>query len=221
MIEALEHLGISIDETSRELLRDDLYRAMLDAEGSSIGQYSFEQMSQGLTDTLRKYHLQVPQNLMLMLKVIIMVLDVGVTLDPKFNFSEKAEPYVRKLARRENFLDQFLYRASHSFLETVDGVLEMPRSINKTLRQLSTGTIKIDIVDSDILRLQQSLDRTSDKILIGLIIAGVVVGSSLVLTVADVHIPPFVFYLAALAYVAAIIIGLYAIYHVIWGGKKK
>jgi len=100
-------------------------------------------------------------------------------------------------------------------------MLEMPRVINKTLRQLSTGTIKIDIVDSDILRLQQSLDRTSDKILIGLIVAGVVVGSSLVITVADVRIPDFVFYLAALAYVVAIIIGLYTIYHVIFGMNKK
>jgi ubiquinone biosynthesis protein len=221
MIKALEHLGISIDETRRDSLRDDLYRAMLDAEGASIGQYSFEQMSQGLTDTLRKYHIQMPQNLMLMLKVIIMVLDVGMTLDPKFNFGEKAEPYVRRLAKRENFIDQFLYRASHTLLETVDAVLDTPRMVNKTLQQLSTGTIKIDIVDSDILRLQQSLDRTSDKILIGLIVAGVVVGSSLVITVADVRIPDFVFYLAALAYVVAIVIGLYTIYHVMFGLKKK
>ncbi|NTV00930.1 MAG: AarF/ABC1/UbiB kinase family protein, partial [Methanoregulaceae archaeon] len=221
MIKALEHFGISIDENQRELLRDDLYRAMLDAEGASIGQYSFQEMSRGLTGTLRKYHIRMPQNLMLMLKVIIMVLDVGITLDPNFNFGEKAEPYVRKLTKRENMIDQFLYRASHSFLETFDGVLEMPRVINKTLRQLSTGTIKIDIVDSDILRLQQSLDRTSDKVLIGLIVAGVVIGSSLVITVADVRIPDFVFYLAALAYVVAIVIGLYAIYHVMFGLKKK
>jgi ubiquinone biosynthesis protein len=221
MIKALEHLGISFDENQREQLRDDLYRAMLDAEGSSIGQYSFVQMSQGLTDTLRKYHIQMPQNLMLMLKVIIMVLDVGLTLDPTFNFGEKAEPYIRKLAKRENFIDQYLYRASHSLLETVDAVLDTPRMVNKTLRQLSTGTIKIDIVDSDILRLQQSLDRTSDKILIGLIVAGVVIGSSLVITVSDVRIPDFVFYLAALAYVVAIVIGLYAIYHVMFGLKKK
>ena len=155
-----------------------------------------------------------------MFKVIVMVLDVGVTLDPSFNFEEKVEPYVRKLSMRENALNHYLYRAGHSFLETVDGVLDLPRNINKTLRQFSTGTIKIDIVDSDILRLQQSLDRTSDKILIGLIIAGVVVGSSLVLTVANVQLPNIVFYLAALAYVAAIIIGLYTLYHVIWGGKK-
>lgn len=220
MIKALEHLGITIAENERDNLREDIYQAMLDSEGASIGQYSFISMSEALTETLRHYQIIMPQNLILMFKVIVMVLDVGVTLDPSFNFEEKVEPYVRKLSMRENALNHYLYRAGHSFLETVDGVLDLPRNINKTLRQFSTGTIKIDIVDSDILRLQQSLDRTSDKILIGLIIAGVVVGSSLVLTVANVQLPNIVFYLAALAYVAAIIIGLYTLYHVIWGGKK-
>ena len=221
MIKAFEHLGVSIDELKRDQLKEDIYRAMLDAEGASIGQYSFEQMTQGLTDTLRKHHIMMPQNLMLMLKVIIMALDIGITLDPKFNFWEKAEPYIGKISKRENFIDQYLYRAGHSFIETVDGLLERPRVLNKTLRQFSTGTIRIDLVDTDILLLQQSLDRTADTLLVGLIIAGVVVGSSLVLSGADVSIPSFVFYLAALAYVVAIIIGLYALYHILFGLKKR
>jgi len=221
MMKAFEHLGVSIDERRRDELKEDLYRAMLDAEGASIGQYSFDQMTQGLTDTLRRHHIMMPQNLMLMLKVIIMALDLGITLDPKFNFWEKAEPYIGKISKRENFIDQYLYRAGHSFIETVDGMLEMPRVLNKTLRQFSTGTVKIDLVDTDILLLQQSLDRTADTLLVGLIIAGVVVGSSLVLSVANVSIPSFVFYLAALAYVVAIIIGLYAVYHILFGLKKR
>jgi ubiquinone biosynthesis protein len=221
MIKALEHLGITIAENERDNFREDIYLAMLDSEGASIGQYSFTTMSERLTETLRHYQIVMPQNLMLMLKVIVMVLDVGVTLDPSFNFGEKVEPYVRKLGRRENVLDQVLYRASHSLLETIDGMFEMPRTVNKTLRSLSTGTIKIDIVDSDILKLQQSLDKTSDKLLIGLIVAGVVVGSSLVLNVSDIKLPPFVFYLAALAYVVAIIIGLYTIWHVMAVARKR
>ena len=221
MIKALEHLGISIPENQRDDFREDIYLAMLDSEGASIGQYSFITMSQGLTETLRHYQIVMPQNLMLMLKVMVMVLDVGVTLEPSFNFAEKAEPYVRKIGRRENVLDQILYRASHSLVETIDGIFEMPRTVNKTLRALSTGTIKIDIVESDILKLQQSLDTTSDKLLIGLIVAGVVVGSSLVLQVSDIKLPPFVFYLAALAYVVAIIIGLYTIYHVMAVARKR
>jgi ubiquinone biosynthesis protein len=97
----------------------------------------------------------------------------------------------------------------------------MPRTVNKTLRALSAGTIKIDIVDSDILKLQQSLDKASDKLLIGLIVAGVVVGSSLVLNIADIQIPDFVFYFAALVYVAAIVIGLYTIWHVLGVARRR
>jgi ubiquinone biosynthesis protein len=221
MLKALERLGITIAESDRDQMREEIYRAMLDAEVEAIGQYSFKNMSESLTEILRNYRIIMPQNMMLMLKVIVMVLDVGVTLDPSFNFREKVEPYVRKLGRRENLLDQVLYRASHSFLETIDGVLEMPRTVNKTLRALSAGTIKIDIVDSDILKLQQSLDKASDKLLIGLIVAGVVVGSSLVLNIADIQIPDFVFYFAALVYVAAIVIGLYTIWHVLGVARRR
>jgi ubiquinone biosynthesis protein len=221
MIDALERLGITIAEKDRDDFREEIYASMLDAEGGTIGQYSFKGMSEGLTDTLRKYRIAMPQNLMLMLKVIIMVLDVGTTLDPNFNFMEKTEPYLNRLSKRDLILNHIFYRAGHSLIEAVDGILETPRNLNKMLRQFSTGTVKIDIVDSDILRLQQSLDRTSDKILIGLIVAGVVVGSSLVLTVADVKIPPFVFYLAALAYVVAIIIGLYTIWHVMRTARRR
>jgi ubiquinone biosynthesis protein len=221
MLKALERLGITIAESDRDQMREEIYRAMLDAEVEAIGQYSFKNMSESLTEILRNYRIIMPQNMMLMLKVIVMVLDVGVTLDPSFNFREKVEPYVRKLGRRENLLDQVLYRASHSFLETIDGVLEMPRTVNKTLRALSAGTIEIDIVDSDILKLQQSLDKASDKLLIGLIVAGVVVGSSLVLNIADIQIPDFVFYFAALVYVAAIVIGLYTIWHVLGVARRR
>jgi ubiquinone biosynthesis protein len=220
MIDALEHLGIIIAEKDRDQFREEIYAAMLDAEGGTISQYSFKGMSDGLTETLRKYQIAMPQNLMLMLKVLIMVLDDGVTLDPGFNFMEKAGSYFSSLSRRDLLFNQIFSRAGRSLFEAVDGLLETPRNLNRMLRQFSSGTIGIDLAGTDLLLLQQSLDQTSDKILIGLIVAGIVVGSSLVLTVANVTIPPFVFYLATLAYVAAIFIGLYAIWHAVRTGSR-
>jgi ubiquinone biosynthesis protein len=220
VIDALERLGITIADKDRDQLREEIYSAMLDAEGGTIGQYSFKGMSDALTDTLRKYQIAMPQNLILMLKVIIMVLDVGVTLDPQFNFMEKAGPYFSKLSRRDLLLNQIFARAGHSLFEAVDGALELPHNLNRLLRQFSSGSVSVDLAGTDLLLLQQSLDQTSDKILIGLIVAGIVVGSSLVLTVANVYIPPFVFYLAIFAYVGAIIIGLYAMWHAVRTGSK-
>jgi len=217
LLKSLEGLGVTIPEKDREALRDDIYSSMLEAEGTVIGQYSFEGMADGLTRILRKYRIQVPMNLMLMLKVIVMVLDVGTELDPDFDFVEKSEIFMERLSRRESLMDHLVRRGFGSVIEAADGFFDMPRNVNRMLKQLSTGTIKIDILENDIKRLQQALDRTSDKILIGLIIAGMVVGSSFILRESSFYFPELVIFVASLTYVAAILIGFYALYHVIFG----
>ena len=193
---------------------------MLEAEGTSIGQFNFTTMTNSFTTILREYRIQVPGNLMLMLKVIIMVLDVGIALDPAFRFRDEIELFMVRFKKRESLIDQIRSRAGGSMLETMDGLLDMPRNINQMLKQLGTGTIKIDIVDTDIRRLQVSLDRTSNKVLIGLIVSGMVVGSSFILREASLPLPELVYYLAILAYITAIGIGFYAIYSVLSTGVE-
>jgi ubiquinone biosynthesis protein len=221
ILKGIEGLGVTIRDLDREELRDEIYEAMLESSESRIGQTSFKGMADGLTDVLRRFRIVVPTNLMLMLKVIIMVLDVGVTLDPGFSFREKAEPYARKLATKEALGDLFSTRARHSLSEAIDGFFDLPRNVNKTLKALSTGTIKIDIIDTDIRKLQLALDRTSDRILLGLVTAGIVVGSSLVLLASDVKLPNVVFWLAVLGYILAILVGFYAIYDAIFQNDSE
>ncbi len=221
VLKAMEGLGVVIPEPAREELRDQIYTAMLDAEGSLIGQYDFTMMANDLTRLLRTYHIQVPINLMLMLKVIIMVLDVGVTLDPKFNFIENSDRFMDKLSAKSSVLEQIFKRGADAVVEAADGLFDTPRNLNRMLKSLSTGTIKIDIVDTDIRKLQQALDRTSDKVLIGLILAGMVVGSSYVLRESIIEIPSIVFTVAVLSYVAATIIGFYSLYHIIFTRSGK
>jgi len=220
LLKSLEGLSVKIPEDSREALRDEIYTAMLEAEGTAIGQFNFTTMTNSFSTILREYRIQVPGNLMLMLKVIIMVLDVGVTLDPKFRFKDEAELFMSRFRKRESLIDQLRSRAGGSMLETMDGLLDMPRNINQMLKQLGTGTIKIDIVDTDIRRLQMSLDRTSNKVLIGLIVSGMVVGSSFILREASLPLPELVYYMAVFAYIVAIGIGFYAIYSVLSTGVE-
>ncbi|MDI9632505.1 MAG: AarF/UbiB family protein [Methanolinea sp.] len=221
MVKALEGLSVKIPEQSREGLRDEIYSAIVEAEGTSIGQFNFSSMTNAFTTILRDYRIVVPQNLMLMLKVIVMVLDVGVTLDPDFRFREEAEKFMSRFSKRESLIAQIAERARGSTLETLDGLLDMPRNVNQMLRQLSTGTVRIDIVDTDIRRLQLSLDRTSNKILIGLIVSGMVIGSSFIIRESGVRLPEAVSYIAILSYVVAIAIGFYAIYRVLLPGGEE
>lgn len=224
MIRSLEGFGIVINESDREALRDDLYIMMHDfgsgmqesAGGGEVSQFNFRIVVTELTESMRRYRLKVPMNLMLLLKVFMMVLDIGVRLDPEFNFGKEVTPYLMKLADKGNISAAFVKRASTSLLEAADALFDMPRNLNLTLRRLSTGTFKLEMVDSDLQKLQMALDKASDKLMIGLVVASLVVGSSLVLLASPATLPKEISWIAILGYTAAVLCGFYAIYHVIF-----
>ena len=92
----------------------------------------------------------------------------------------------------------------------------MPRNLNLMLRRLSTGTFKLEVVDTDIQKLQMALDKASDKLMIGFVVASLVIGSSLVLLASPFTLPKEIFWIAILGYTSAVLVGFYAMYHVIF-----
>jgi ubiquinone biosynthesis protein len=216
MIKALEGLGVKIREEDRESLRDDIYIALIQSQGEEIGEIQFREMATHFTETLRRYHLEVPMNLMLMLKVLVMALDDGVVLDPGFQFSKEARPFAEEHATAGSLFEQFKYRGEHSLMEAIDGLFDLPRNVNRTLERISSGVFKIDILESDIKKFSVALDRTSDRIVVGLVIAAIVVGSSLVLSTPSGTFPSFIIYLAGGGYIIAILIGFFAVYEALF-----
>ena len=217
ILKALEGFGIFVAEENREGLRDDLYIMLHDfGGGDEIAQFNFGLMINELTEVMRRYNLKVPMSLMLLLKTLVMVFDVAVRLDPKFSFGGEITPYLRRLADSNVLSAGYAKRASNSLLEAVDAAFDLPRNVNLMLKRLSTGTVRLEVVDTDLKKLQMALDRASDKIMIGLVVAALVVGSSLVLQASPVSMPKEVIWVAVLGYTAAVLCGFYAIYHVIF-----
>jgi ubiquinone biosynthesis protein len=206
-----------IDEPDREPLRDDLYVLLHDFGSSDeLSQYNFGLLVAELTEAMRRYRLRVPMSLMLLLKVLIMVLDIGVRLDPKFNFGKEVTPYLSKLADARNLSAAYLKRASVSLLDAADALFDMPRNLNLMLRRISSGTFNLKIEETNIQKVQVALDKASDKVMIGLVVASLVVGSSLVLLAHPLLLPDYIYWVAIFGYTFAVLVGFYAIYHVIF-----
>jgi ubiquinone biosynthesis protein len=217
LLRSLEGFGIVIDEADRESLRDDLYLLLHDFGSSDqLSQYNFGLLVSELTEAMRRYRLRVPMSLMLLLKVLIMVLDIGVRLDPKFNFAKEVAPYLSKLADARNLSAAYFKRASVSLLDAADALFDMPRNLNLMLRRISSGTFNLKIEETNIQKVQMALDKASDKVMIGLVVASLVVGSSLVLLGHPLSIPDYIYWVAIFGYTFAVLVGFYAIYHVIF-----
>lgn len=219
VIAALEKLDVHISPADLDSVKDDLYLVLLDYREMRLEQVNFAIAIRGLTDILRRYHIRVPSNLMLMMKVVVMVIDIGIRLDPSFNFDQRIRPYLARIIAQQRFSPDTVADSVRSLAGAAEGLLAIPGNVNETLKTLSEGAVTIELEDSDLAKIVGVIDRTSDKLIVGLVVAAIVVGSSLVLRVADLPIPRYVTTLAVVGYVFAVLVGFYAVYNILRHGR--
>ena len=219
VIAALERLDVHISPADLDSVKDDLYLVLLDYREMRLERMNFAVAIRGLTDTLRRYHIRVPSNLMLMMKVVVMVMDIGTRLDPSFNFDQRIRPYLARIIAQQRFSPETMAKTVWSLADAAEGLLAIPGNVNETLKTLSEGTVTIELEDTDLGKIVGVIDRTSDKLIVGLVVAAIVVGSSLVLRVADLPIPGYVTTLAVVGYVFAVLVGFYAVYNILRHGR--
>ena len=213
MIRSLERLGVRVRPDDMESLRDDLFITLMDYSEFQLREVNISQVIQELTAVMRRYNMKVPMNLMLMLKVIMMVADIGKSLDPEFNFSSYVAPYMEELEEKDFAIRELGRRARQSATMALEGMFELPANLNNILKRFSTGAIRFEVAESDLQRLQHIMDRASDRVLVGLITAALVVGSSLVIFASRISVTGPLLFFAYLGYAVAVIIGFIALYY--------
>jgi len=128
-----------------------------------------------------KHKLKLPKDFILLGRVLSMAEDLGRKLDPSFNGIEFAEPLIRKLFKKKlNPLRMLDYQTQYLFeLEHI--VKDLPQTINQTLLRAKKGKIKMDMEISNLDRFADKMEKIVDRISIALIIAALIIGSSLIL----------------------------------------
>ena len=132
---------------------------------------------------VREHGIVLPADLTLMFKALITLEGSARKYDPDFRLADRLKPFVdRALAAR--YAPSELGRRGGANLGQVLGLLgSMPRELARLLKDARRGRLRIDL---DLRRLDdfgRRLDRTIDRITIGIMTASVVIGSSIVMTV--------------------------------------
>lgn len=222
LVRSLEGLGVVIPKNDRDRLQDDLFLLMQDLDlSSSIARFNFTHFAGGMAEVMRRYRIQVPANLMLVLKVLVMVLDTGVRLDPDFTIERELSPYLAKTAKKNVVSPETLRHATVTLMDTADAVLDLPRHFNLMLRRFSTGTVRLDLIENDLQAFRVALDRLSDKLLLAFVVGSLVIGSSIVFRASGEPLPPLLSLTPLIGYCAAILAVFYVIYHVMYLNMRR
>jgi len=151
--------------------------------GVPLSQLSLGSMLGDVTAILREHHLALPSDLALLIKAFITLEGLGRGLDPEFHMAEEALPLLRKVMRAQYHPRVLAQRAWRNLRRTLAMVEELPHDISRLMRNARRGKLNIHLDVLHLRRLGDQLNRAANRISMALVIAALIVGSSIVMTV--------------------------------------
>ena len=172
-------LGEAVDSTE---LRGDI-RDILDRYyGIPLRFVDTRQLFLDVMASVRKHGATIPREFVMLSRAFSIVEGLARTLDPDIDIREVAEPYARRLAKNRLAPKRIAHRASRYLWQLARIANRAPKVIAKLLNQFMAGKLGISVEHRGMENFTLELERASNRLAFSIILAGIIVGSSLVLT---------------------------------------
>jgi ubiquinone biosynthesis protein len=176
----LADLGVRYPrEREEELLAElrDLYYRYF---GASLAEIDPLQVIREAFTLIYSMNLRLPTRFLLLDKAIATLGSVGVDLYPDFNVFEVARPYARSLMLERLRPRRLAVRAGKESLRLAHVVTDMPYQLHDFLEEMRDGQIEVGFVHKGLDDLLNRLDVVCNRLVIAMIVAGGLIGSSLI-----------------------------------------
>ncbi|MBI2744941.1 MAG: ubiquinone biosynthesis protein UbiB [Burkholderiales bacterium] len=166
-----------------ERLESDIEAFLDQYHGTPLAELSLGRMLVDVTAILRENHLALPADLALLIKAFITLEGLGRGLDPNFNMAAEALPLLQQVIRARYRPRAMAGRVWGSWLRLLEVAEQLPQDLSRLLRKARQGRMGLDIESRSLRHVGKQLDRAANRISLALIIAALIIGSSIVMTV--------------------------------------
>ena len=159
-----------------------------------------------------QYQMALPSDLLLLVKAVVQVEGLGYQLDPDFDAAKVARPFLLNQYRRRYNPRYWFKRFSDNLVDFKDFVEMLPNDLRPMYNMLRSGRIKSDFNLEGLEDLRQTLDRSSYRLSFAVVLASLVIGSSVVI---NANIPPKwhdLPVLGLIGFLGAAVVGFWLVY---------
>ncbi|MBW2983564.1 AarF/ABC1/UbiB kinase family protein [Candidatus Woesearchaeota archaeon] len=190
--------GVDIDSFEREV-----QDAIEELQGASLSDVKLSLVLEEVLDIALKYRVKMPLDFILFGKTIVTLEGVALEYDPEFKIIDTTKPFVERLMLKEKpkyFVKDLISRTT----KLKDSIVSFPTQTYSVLKKLQKGTIRFGIEDREIRRLGVEIDKSSDRLVYGIVIAALIIASAWTVNIPggpriwDIHFLPFSFLVFAL-----------------------
>ncbi len=163
-----------------------------------------------ITDVIRNHQVSVPRELTMLLKAMGTMSGVVTRLDPNLDIVQLLAPRLKQVIKRKLAPQALAREAGLVGWQLLNIARHAPGQVREMLRHLSGGRWRLHIRHENVDQLTQELDRSSNRLAISIVIAAIIVGSSVVIS-ADTALTLFnikIQHLGVVGYLIAGVMGL-------------
>ncbi len=134
-------------------------------------------------DLLNEYGVVLPRDLMMIIRTLSMVDDVGKALYPEFNTTEIVKPYALKMLLDTAKPKRLFSKTAANMMDIQHLSKKLPESLLNFFNVVEDGHLNIAIDTDEIQRIMAQFSRIVNEIVLAIIIAALLVGSSLIMDI--------------------------------------
>ncbi|PRY24212.1 2-octaprenylphenol hydroxylase [Aliiruegeria haliotis] len=187
--------------------------------GVSLDKLDISALTRDLFSAMRDHNLALPSDLTLMAKAFASLDGMGRQLDPDFDMVEVARPFLQRQILRRYAPDRIARKAREGAAEGVDLVTGLPRDLKKLLQMAQRGQLSLGV---DVVRMEHymdRIDRSVTRITMAIVIAALIMGSSIVMSFSGNQMPVGLSVFAMLGFAGSVLGGFWLIYSIWRGGR--
>lgn len=213
VLRALDRLEIRGEHVDPRALRRDVAELVATYSDLSLDRIDLPRLLARLVELVRHHHLRIPPDLMLLIRSLVTIEGVGRRLDPRFDIAAQIHPFVRSLMLKRFTPWTLLGAATRSAEDLQRVAMLLPEALGQALESFKRGelTVRFDLQHFE--RLVQQLIRAANMLTSGIVVAGLLVGSSMLVEGGGSGVS-----LGYGGYTMALVLGLWLVWNMIRKG---
>jgi ubiquinone biosynthesis protein len=210
----LRELGVRYAPDREDEFRDEL-RTLFDRYyGVRLSDIDPLQVIREGFQLIYALNLRLPSRFVMLDKAIATLASVGAEVYPDFNVFEVAKPYARGLLA-ERFHPRVMAQRARIEASALGSIArELPYQAHDVLEAMRTGTFTMTITSPGVDHIDQHLHQASNRIAVALIVAGGLIGSSVIGVFAKSG--PHIMGLHLLSFIGFVLSGAFGLW-LVWG----
>ncbi len=215
----LEHLGVLTDESDIGEVRSDILNLVDTYMGMPLGHIDIQQTFREMTAIAQRNAMILPRDFVLMGKALVTVGGIARALDPEFDAAGSLGPYMKVVVRKKLSLHSIGRGAAGMAFHGLHFLKDAPADLRRIIRKVLSGGLSFNFQHRGLDKLIFDLDRASNRLAFSVIVASLIIASSLILNAGTGPRMYGMPVLGIVGYILAAFLGLWLIWAILRSGR--